>query len=123
MGIVPWGAAGERTGSSLRWGGSDLWRATGVIGAGPVGAGRDWGGLERSEGTGYSHLNFRPAHRLQAARRVDVWAVMQANPCLTQWVQGNYERESVNWKRNQERSNLPHSEPGARRRQLEEGAR
>ena len=75
-------------------------------------------------GEGYSHLNLRPAHRLQAARQVEVWEVMQATTCLMQWLQGNYEGESVNMYRIAvTKQNLPHWEPGARRRRLEEGAR
>ena len=74
----------ESAGRSVCLGGSDLGKEAGVEGAGPRGAGSDRGGREESGGEGYSHLNLRPAHKLQAVRREDVREVMHAKPCLTQ---------------------------------------
>ena len=77
-----------------------------------------------SWGEGYSHLNLRPAQRLQVVCRVEVCEVIQATTCLTQWLQGNYEGESVNMYRIEvTKQNLPRWEPGVQRRRLEEGAR
>ena len=83
------GVEAARVGDTVRAGGSDLGSAAeGFRDLDLTGReGRDRGG--RAE-PGNSHLNLRTAHKLQAARRVDVIDVMQATMCFAQWTQGIY---------------------------------
>ena len=77
------GVEAARVGDTVRAGGSDLGSAVeGFRDLDLTGReGRDRGG--RAE-PGNSHLNLRTAHKLHAARRVDVMEVIQATMCFAQ---------------------------------------